>query len=188
VHRALFGVLVVITAVLAAGCTGTAPATNATPSPTPNATLVLNGTTNVTLDYAGVLALPSVTGIGGAVSTTGIKYGPFQIRGVSLRTLADRVGGIGPNQTFRIHAPDGYMWVIDAEQVDGKGFVAFSPELKELASPPELVPVLMYEQNGTPLAEEQGGPFRIAVLNPDGTPVITEGSGWVKWVDRIEVR
>ncbi len=186
-RRALLAVLIAVAAVLAAGCTGTAPA-NATPSSTPNATLVLNGTTNVTLDYAGVLALPSVSGVGGAVSTTGIKYGPFQIKGVSLRTLADRVGGLGSNQTLRVHAPDGYMWVIDADQVDGKGFVPFSPELKELASPPKLVPVLMYEQNGTPLAEEQGGPFRIAVLNPDGTPVITEGSGWVKWVDRIEVR
>ena len=46
----------------------------------------------------------------------------------------------------------------------------------------------MFQQNGTPLSKEQGGPFRIAVLDPAGSQVITEGSGWVKWVNRIEVR
>lgn len=172
---------------LVAGCT-TVPQTPGAASPVSNATLVLNGTTSITLSHADVLALPSVSGIGGAVSTTGIRYGPFQIRGVSLRTLADQVGGIGPNQTLRVHAPDGYMWVLGADQIDGEGFVVFTPELKEIDPPPAIVPVLMYEQNGTALSEEQGGPFRIAVLNQNGTPVITEGSGWVKWVDRIEVR
>lgn len=173
-------------ALLVAGCT-TVPQPQA-PSTTPNATLVLNGTTSVTLSYQDVLALPSVSGVGGAVSTTGIRYGPFQIRGVSLRTLAEQVGGIGPNQTLRVHAPDGYMWVLGADQIDGAGFIVFTPELKEIDPPPRVVPVLMYEQNGTALSEEQGGPFRIAVLSEEGTPVITEGSGWVKWVDRIEVR
>lgn len=172
---------------IVAGCT-TVPQTPGAASPVSNATLVLNGTTSITLSYADVLALPSVSGIGGAVSTTGIRYGPFQIRGVSLRTLADQVGGIGPNQTLRVHAPDGYMWVLGADQIDGEGFIVFTPELKEIDPPPAVVPVLMYEQNGTALSEEQGGPFRIAVLNQNGTPVITEGSGWVKWVDRIEVR
>ena len=67
-RRALAVTLAVLAVVLAAGCTGT-PSPG--PAPVPNATLTLNGTTNVTLDYAGVLALPSVTGVGGAVSTTG---------------------------------------------------------------------------------------------------------------------
>ncbi len=182
--RRALAALVLLAALLAGGCT----APGGSPAPAPNATLTLIGTTNVTLDYADVLALPSVTGIGGAVSTTGIRYGPFSIRGVALSTLADRVGGMGPNQTMRVHAPDGYMWVLDRDRVDGKGFVVFSPELKELADPPAIVPVLMYEQNGTALSKEQGGPFRIAVLDPAGSPVVTEGSGWVKWVDRIEVR
>ncbi|NLX48511.1 MAG: molybdopterin-dependent oxidoreductase [Methanospirillum sp.] len=182
---AILAALTVLIAILAAGCTGTpSPGTQ----PVPNATLVVNGTTSVTLDYQEVLALPAVTGVGGAVSTTGIKYGPFRIRGVALSTLADLAGGMGADQTMRVHAPDGYMWVIDRERVDGHGFVVLTPELKEIASPPTLVPVLMYEQNGTSLSKEQGGPFRIAVLDPAGSPVITEGSGWVKWVDRIEIR
>ena len=183
-RRALVVALAVLAALLAAGCTSPGE----TSAPAPNATLTLIGATNVTLDYADVLALPSVTGVGGAVSTTGIRYGPFSIRGVALSTLADQVGGMGPNQTMRVHAPDGYMWVLDRDRVDGKGFVVFSPELKELADPPAIVPVLMYEQNGTALSKEQGGPLRIAVLDPAGSPVVTEGSGWGKWVDRIEVR
>jgi hypothetical protein len=170
---------------LVAGCTAPSGTGSA---PAPNATLVLNGTTPVTLDYAGVLSLPTITGVGGAVSTTGIRYGPFRIKGVALSTLADRAGGMTANQTMRIHAKDGYMWVLDRDRVDGKGFVVLSPELKELDDPPAIVPVLMFEQNGTSLSEEQGGPFRIAVLNTSGTHVVTEGSGWVKWVDRIEIR
>ncbi len=183
-RRGITALVVVLVAVLAAGCTGSPPGA----APAPTATLSLNGSTNITLGYAEVLALPSVTGVGGAVSTTGIKYGPFQIRGVALSTLAELAGGMEQGQTMRVHAPDGYMWVLDRDRVDGKGFVVFSPELKEIANPPTLVPVLMYEQNGTALSKEQGGPFRIAVLDPAGSPVITEGSGWVKWVDRIEIR
>lgn len=185
-RRALLLLACAAVALLVAGCT--TPPQSPASAPTPNATLVLNGSTSVTLSYEDVLALPSVSGVGGAVSTTGIRYGPFQIKGVSLRTLAEQVGGIGPNQTLRVHAPDGYMWVLGADQIDGEGFIVFTPELKEIDPPPAVIPVLMYEQNGTALSEEQGGPFRIAVLNQKGTPVITEGSGWVKWVDRIEVR
>lgn len=185
-RRALLLLACAAVALLVAGCT--TPPQSPASAPTPNATLVLNGSTSVTLSYEDVLALPSVSGVGGAVSTTGIRYGPFQIKGVSLRTLAEQVGGIGPNQTLRVHAPDGYMWVLGADQIDGEGFIVFTPELKEIDPPPAVIPVLMYEQNGTALSEELGGPFRIAVLNQEGTPVITEGSGWVKWVDRIEVR
>lgn len=181
-HRALTVVVVVLVAVLAAGCAGT-PA----PAPVPNGTLTLVGTTNLTLGYTDMLALPSVNGTGGAVSTTGILVGPFQMKGVALSTLADLVGGMGPNQTMHVHAHDGYMWILDRDQVEGKGFVVFTPELKEMADPPAVVPVLIYELKGAPLSVEREGPFRIAVLNPAGTPVITEGSGWVKWVDRIEI-
>lgn len=185
-RRSLLLLWVTAVALFVAGCT-TVPQPQ-TPSTTPNAMLVLNGTTNITLSYQDVVSLPSVSGVGGAVSTTGIRYGPFKIKGVSLRTLADKVGGIGPNQTLHVHAPDGYMWVLGADQIDGAGMIVFTPELKEIDPPPRVVPVLMYEQNGTALSEEQGGPFRIAVLNEEGTPVIAEGAGWVKWVDRIEVR
>lgn len=176
--------VLLLAGILSAGCTQTGGG----PSPTPNATLMLNGSVNVTLSYAEVLALPSVSGTGGAVSTTGILIGPFSIKGVALATLAERAGGMGPNQTMRIHASDGYMWVLDRDRVNGRGFVVFTPELKEMADPPRLVPVLAYELNGTALSKEREGPFRIAVIDPAGSPVITEGSGWVKWVDRIEIR
>lgn len=182
--RALILALAVLAAVLLAGCSG-APVANS--SPTPTATLVLTGTSNLTLSYADVLALPSVNGTGGAVSTTGILVGPFQMKGVALATLAGLVGGIGPNQTMHVHARDGYMWVLDRDRVNGKGLVVFTPELKEMADPPPVVPVLIYELKGMPLSMEREGPFRIAVLDPAGTPVITEGSAWVKWVDRIEI-
>jgi DMSO/TMAO reductase YedYZ molybdopterin-dependent catalytic subunit len=59
-------------------------------------------------------------------------------------------------------------------------------ELKEIPSPALRV-ILMYEQDGRPLAYDDGGPCRIAVIS-EQPGVVTEGSAWVKWVDRIEVK
>ncbi len=148
--------------------------------------LTVNGTIHKTFTEQQVRALPSVTGHGGSVSTTGIKSGPFTIKGVPLTTLCEAAGGMRENQTLRVSAPDGYMWVFDYNQTHGKGFITFSPDLKEIPSP-NLVPVLMYEQDGQPLTQEQGGPYRIAILTQDDIQVITEGSDWVKWVNTLEI-
>jgi hypothetical protein len=148
--------------------------------------LTVNGTLHKTFTEQQVRALPSITGHGGSVSTTGIKSGPFTIKGVPLTTLCEAAGGMQQNQTLRVSAPDGYMWVFDFNQTHGKGFITFSPDLKEIPSP-NLVPVLMYEQDGQPLTQEQGGPFRIAILTQDDVQVVTEGSDWVKWVNTLEI-
>jgi len=49
----------------------------------------------------------------------------------------------------------------------------------------ELNLVLIYEQDGSLLSEEQGKPLRLAVVGQED--LVTEGFYWVKWVDRIEV-
>jgi hypothetical protein len=45
----------------------------------------------------------------------------------------------------------------------------------------------MYEQDNKPVSYNDGGPFRIVVVS-DSPNVITEGSSWVKWVDKIEIK
>jgi hypothetical protein len=96
------------------------------------------------------------------------------------------MGGMGPGDRIWISAPDGYLWVFDAEQVNGKGFVTFNADLKEIPSPPLRI-ILMYEQDTKPVSYNDGGPVRVAIIS-DEPGVITEGSAWVKWVNRIEIK
>ena len=93
---------------------------------------------------------------------------------------------MGPDDQVWISAPDGYLWVFDAEQLEGKGFVTFNSDLKEIPSPPLRI-ILMYEQDKKPVSYDDGGPARIAIVS-DNAGVITEGSAWVKWVDTIEIK
>jgi DMSO/TMAO reductase YedYZ molybdopterin-dependent catalytic subunit len=172
---------------LAAGCT--APAQRAAPKAPEDDfsgwTLTLNGTTERVLTLDDLRAMPSVTGHGYAVSTVGIRYGPWVVRGVDLRDLAALVGGVGPGDQVWVSAPDGYLWVFDYDQLEGKDFVTFDANLTEIPTPPLRV-VLACELDGQPLRYIEGGPCRIGIISE--TPgVVTEGSAWVMWVDRIEI-
>jgi DMSO/TMAO reductase YedYZ molybdopterin-dependent catalytic subunit len=127
-----------------------------------------------------------VTNHGYAVSTTGIRFGPYICTGVDIRDLISDAGGIGPDDQVWISAPDGYMWVFDAQQIEGQGFITFNTDLREIPSPPLQI-ILMYEQDGKPVSYDNGGPARIAIVS-DTPGVITEGSAWVKWVNKIEIK
>jgi len=147
--------------------------------------LTINGSFQKILSLDEIRALPSVTGHGFAVSTVGIKFGPYTCKGVDLRDLATLVGGIRPGDELWVSAPDGYLWVFDSDQLEGRGFVTFNETLKEIPTPPLRI-ILMYEQDGKPLTYNDGGPCRIAIIS-EQRGVVTEGSAWVKWIDRIEV-
>lgn len=171
----------IVFSVITAGCT-----TPAQDSLTQDWRLTVNGTTEKVLTMNDLKALPSVHGHGYCVSTTGFMFGPYTCKGVDLRDIACLVGCAGPGQQIWVSAPDGYLWVFDSEQLEGRGFVTFNENLTEIPSPPLRI-ILMYEQNGKSLSYDDGGPARIAIIS-DQPGVVTEGSSWVKWVDRIEVK
>lgn len=179
----VLGVILLAALGFAAGCSAPAPAT--APEEFPGWNLTVNGSVENVLTLEEVKALPSVTGHGFAVSTVGIKYGPYLCRGVDLRDIAALAGGLLPGDEIWIYAPDGYLWVFDSDQLQGKGFVTLNASLREIPSPPLRV-ILMYEQDGRPLTYDDGGPCRIAIIS-DQEGVVTEGSAWVKWVSRVEV-
>lgn len=168
-----------------AGCTGTPAGGTAPDEDFTDWRLTLNGTREEVLTLDELRRLPVKEGHGYAVSTVGIRYGPYQCRGVDLNLLVDMAGGMGPKDQVWVSAPDGYLWVFDAEQMGGGGFVAFNEDLTEIPSPP-LTIILMYEQDGHQLGLDEGGPARIAIISQE-PGIVTEGSAWVKWVDRIEV-
>ncbi len=187
--RGLVLCMLIVLGIMAAGCTdsGTADvvnkplAGNVTIAEVVNNTIVREGF----LEGNEIREMPSYTAHGYAVSTVGIKYGPYVCTGVKLSELCDRVGGVGENDTVWVSAPDGYLWVFDYEQMNGEAFVTFDEDLHEISSPP-LTIMLMYAQDGNYLTYNEGGAFRIAVVSEEAG-VVTEGSSWVKWVDRIEV-
>jgi DMSO/TMAO reductase YedYZ molybdopterin-dependent catalytic subunit len=174
-----------------AGCTGTAPASSSQPVTSSiddisTWNLTVNGTTRLVYSLDQIRALPATTGHGFAVSTVGIKYGPYICKGVLLTDLLAQSGGISPKDQVWISAPDGYLWVFDYDQVQGKGFITFNEDLKEITSPPLRI-LLMYERDGKPLSYDDGGPLRAAIIS-DETGVVTEGSAWVKWVNKIAIK
>jgi hypothetical protein len=187
-HHHASGILIMgvflVFAILFSGCTG--GLTGVTDPAFRDWNLTLKGTSQAILTLDDLRGLPSVTGNGYAVSTTGIRFGPYVCRGVDLRELVNMSGGMSPADQVWIYAPDGYLWVFDAGQLEGKGFITFNESLKEIPAPPLRI-ILMYDQDGKPVTYDEGGPARIAIIS-DEKGVVTEGSAWVKWVDRIEVR
>jgi len=174
-----------------AGCSSTAPVSSS-PTVTTSAedysnwNLTVNGTSRLVYSLDEVQAVPVTTGNGFAVSTVGIKYGPYICNGVLLTDLLAPAGGISPGDQVWISAPDGYLWVFDYDQVQGNGFITFNESLKEIPSLPLRI-LLMYKQDGKLLSYNDGGPLRVAIIS-DEKGVVTEGSAWVKWVDKIEIK
>jgi len=147
--------------------------------------IALKGSRESVLTLDNLRRLPAVTGYGSMISTTGVRFGPYLCTGVDLRDLVALAGGMHPDHRIRISARDGYQWEFEADQLEGQSFVTLGADLRERASPP-LQLVLVYEQDEKPVPYNDGGPFRIAIVSDD-PGIITEGSFWVKWVDRIEI-
>ena len=77
------------------------------------------------------------------------------------------------------------MMVFDYDQIKGD-FTTFNPEDLREVPHGKLTMILMYEQDGEILSDNDGRPYRVAIVSED--KLMTEGSYWVKWVDTIEIR
>lgn len=185
----VFGVLtlVLLMSITLSGCTSDTrdPAVQASDPAGKDWRLTLNGTSEKVLSLEDLRRFPVVTGHCYAVSTTGIRFGPYTCTGADLNDLVADAGGMTPKDQVWISAPDGYLWVFDADQLAGNGFVTFNANLKEIPSPPLRI-ILMYEQDNKPVSYDDGGPARIAIISEE-PGIITEGSAWVKWVNRIDI-
>ncbi len=174
--------LLLLGGVAGAGCIGSNPYADINWS----LTLARADGTEKNMTVAEIAALPAVSGNGYAVSTVGIKYGPYKVTGVSLIDLLQEVGGVSADQTVHVYAADGYLWVFSYDQLLGENLLCLDKNLKELKIPVTMTPILMYAADGKPYPYDDGGPLRVAVMTKEEN-VITEGSLWVKWVERIEV-
>jgi hypothetical protein len=177
-----------------AGCTGSAESASvsdgnqkiAAEEPSGSITLVYKDGTEKTLNYDELSRLPQKTGWGYAVSTVGIKYGPYKCTGPLLSDIAGIAGGMENGDMMWVSADDGYMWVFDYEQVNGEGYITLNEKLQETESP-ELEVILMHTVDGHPLEYNDGAPYRVAIIS-ESDEIVTEGSCWVKWVSKIEIK
>ena len=139
----------------------------------------------VTLSYDELKSLPAVETRGGFFSSVGTVYGPYTVKGVRLETLLDMVGGMSPSDVLFVAAKDGYSCIFDYAQLHGE-IDTFEPDTLRLVPEGDIDFLLIFEQQGEPLDENEGKPLRLAVTNPDG--LLTEGHWGVKWVKRLEIR
>ncbi len=147
-------------------------------------TLVGKDGTEKILSVKEITSLPSYRGNGGFFSTVGVICGPYEYTGVTLEELGRQVGGIDPGDAVMVSAKDGYSAVLSYEQVMGE-FITYDTDLREVPHG-ELKTVLIYREGRRPLPHEAGKPLRLAIIGP-GKGLLTEGSHWVKWINRVEI-
>ena len=149
----------------------------------PEADLTLIGSETKVYSLGEVKAMPAYTASGGFKKSTGAIVGPYTYTGVNLTYLTDLVGGITSSNSVKITASDGYSMIYTYDQVMGDITIYSSTSEEETDEP--LTMVLAYEENGSLIPDEYGGPLRIAFIRSD-TP-ITDGHFWIKYVNKIEI-
>jgi DMSO/TMAO reductase YedYZ molybdopterin-dependent catalytic subunit len=148
-------------------------------------TLIGRNGEQVTLSFDELRSLPAAETSGGFFSSVGAVYGPYPVKGVRLETLLELVGGMNSSDVLLVAAADGYSSVFDYGQLSGE-IDTFEVNTLRLVPQGYVQFMLIYEQEGQPLSDEDGKPLRLAITNPDG--LLTEGHWWVKWVKRLEIR
>jgi len=137
------------------------------------------------LTYQEIRALPCQEARGGYLTTAGIVYGPYEVKGVLLQDLCDLVGGIPSTGFVSVNAPDGYSMALDHDQIYNGGFLTWDPETMHEVTATNQRVLLTYEWDGGPISHNDGAPLRLAVVSDEA--LLTEGHNWVKWVDEIEI-
>lgn len=140
-----------------------------------------SSTLDVSEEY--LRGLPSVTGYGGYKKNSGAIVGPFNYTGVPFSILLQQFPEIPENYFIKSLSGDGYTREYTKDVVEGSmnGYTPTGDPIDVINS----TMVLAYEENGTTISGENGGPLKIVFLNEDGN--LTDGSRWAKDVVSITV-
>lgn len=191
-RRKLVVILASILLIVMAGCSQSAPvaaptAEVAAPAAATVLTVAGNGET-VSLSMADLQALPVSEGQAGTLSSTGKITVPAKFTGVSLKDLADLVGGMDESMGLLVTAEDGYSITYSYDQVMNGDFITYDPSdgLETKIDDP-LTPIIAYAIDGQALDEKSDGTLRMVILSPKNNQ-ITDGHWAVKWVTSLEVK
>jgi hypothetical protein len=145
----------------------------------------VDGTQKI-LTASDIAQLSTFNGRAGFKTSVGSIGGVGNYTGTSLITLCDLVGGIGTSDSVQITGSDGYSMVFSYNQTKGNGFVTYDPTTAvEVSNKKSLTLVVAYQENGTNITYDGGGPLRLVVLNEEG--FLTDGHYWIKWVTKIQI-
>ena len=163
--------------------TMTTTTTTTTTTTIPEEVAVTVFSENVTNEYTmtELQQLPSITGKGGFVKTTGTIVGPYNYTGVTVKSLLQALGEIPVDYSIDVRSSDGYETYFTKAQVDGR-FAGYTPEGNDSGIINATL-VLAYSEGGAPIPE--GGPLRMVTLNEAGN--LTDGHFWAKDVVSIEL-
>ena len=141
-----------------------------------------NSTLNVSEEF--LRGLPAVTGFGGYMKKDGVTIvGPFNYTGVPFTVLLQQFSMIPDDYFVKSQSSDGYTIDYSKDVVNGivNGYSPAGDPIDVINS----TMVLAYEENGTIISSENGGPLKIVFLNEDGN--LTDGFRWAKDVVSITI-
>ncbi len=142
------------------------------------------GEVNYTLTTTQLHRLPSITGSGKFLKSTGTVVGPFTYTGVNFSAVLELIINISTNFSIDVVASDGYKFTYTKDQIFGD-VPLYNDEGVQIGhgGSNNLTLALVYEEDGSLLTEDDGGPFRMVYLGSNDP--ITDGHFWTKYVDTI---
>jgi len=142
----------------------------------------------VSLTLSELKAMQGTTGWGGTISSAGVISPPNQLKGVSLRSLAELVGGLQTGMGVNIIAKDGYGMTMSYEQIVNGDFITYDPGTGEENSVEGPLQVIVaYERDGEPISAEDDGPLRLFIVSEKNDNIV-DGHWSVKWVTQIRLK
>jgi len=149
---------------------------------------ITDGSQSVMLSMADLEKLEVVEGYGGILSSSGSITPPALYKGISLKDLADQVGGIDESKGIVVYAEDGYSITYSYDQVAGGDFLTYDPTNgTEIKDDIPLTAMIGYLREGQPLDEKMEGKLRLIIASDEANQ-ITDGHWAVKWVVKVEVK
>ncbi len=140
------------------------------------------------LTLAELQTMTPTEGWGGTVSSAGVITPPQQLKGVSLMSIADLVGGLEPGMGVSVVAKDGYGMTMSYEQIKNGDFITYDPGtgLENKAEGPLHV-IVAYERDGELISANDDGPLRLFIVSPKNDNIV-DGHWSVKWVTQIRLK
>lgn len=148
-------------------------------------TLISSSGEQKVITYDEIRRMPYQKASGGLLTSAGVVYGPYDVKGVLLQDLCGLAGGIAPNDIVSVSAPDGYSMAFGYDQLYSGDFPTWDPATMHEVPHENQRVLLTYEWDGKPISHNDGGPLRLVVVS-NGS-LLTEGHNWVMWVDEIEI-
>jgi len=139
------------------------------------------------VSFAALKEMEVTEGYGGWLTSVGTIIPPVKYKGVTIATLLESVGSLPEGKAVEITATDDYSMNLSYDQIQNNGLPVFNSLTAEEFTYTETLSVIVaYEKDGLPISEEDGGPYRLAVVS-EKSDQITDGHWWIKQVRDLEI-